>query len=173
MKLESIYNILKESSLSDFYVPSGIYHKVFIYKEDIGITISQIDDEERDERFGYDYFFDNKGNEIELNDEYDKLIKKLCELKNFPETYNSITMETWVVKYNNQEVYYINCMNISNLSSLYVSLPISLNTFDFMMNFCKLHNDYQSANTMYSAEREIESVLNIRESTYDDFLDYR
>jgi hypothetical protein len=170
VKLEDIYKILKNMSLEDFFIPFN--KKKFIYKNDTNLTIEKVEEKPQDKRFGYDYFFDRNHKEIEQYDPYDKLIKKLCEYKNFQSTYNQITLDTWVVKYNNTEIYYIYCITISSLSSLYVSLPTSINTFDFIYNFCIMNTYHVGSNTIKQVEKDLITTLNIKNSTFDDFIKY-
>lgn len=169
MELEKIYELLKNVSIENFYIPSNLDTK-FVLKEDISVTISKI---EEDKRFGYDYFFDSTNNPISLNDDYDKLIKKLCEHKDFPETYNNITLETWAIKYNNTAIYTIDCFTISNLSSLHVSLPCSIKAYDFIYNFCEILNSHMSGSTHVWVEQDLNKALTILDSSYEDFLNYR
>lgn len=172
IKLETIFNILKNVTIDDFYIPSG-YEIKFVYNEDTNLTITEDGYEEKEKIYGYDYFFDVNDKEIELNDPYDKLIKKLCEYKNFPETYSNIKIDKWTIRYNNNEIYTINSVNVSNLSSLNVYLPLQINTFDFVYNLCTIVNDYSGANTTVSAVRDIKETLNIKDSTFQDFLKYK
>lgn len=170
MKLENIYTILKNSDSADFYVPTGTEDLTFVYLDDVQLSISKMSEEKV---FDYNHFFDENNNSRELPVKHDELVRDLCELKNFPETYNNISVENWAIKYNGEIIYTINCMNISNLSSLHISFPLSLDTFDFIMNFCKICNYYYGANTTSSGERTIIEKSNIKESTFEDFLYYR
>lgn len=170
MKLEDIYTVLKDSASSDFHVPSGTEDLTFVYLGDVQLSISRLSEEKI---FGYNHFFDEDDKSRELSVKHDELVRDLCELKNFPETYNNISIEDWAIKYNGQIIYTINCMNISNLSSLHISLPLSLDTFDFIMNFCKICNNYYGANTTLFGESTIIEKSNIKESTFEDFLYYR
>ena len=170
MKLENIYTVLKNSDSSNFYVPSGTADLTFVYLDDVQLSISKVGEEKV---FDYNHFFDENNKSIELSVEHDKLVKDLCELKNFPETYNSIRVEDWAIKYNGQIIYMLNCMNICNPSSLHISFPLSLDTFDYIMNFCKICNDYYNANTTLFGENKIKEKVNIKESTFKDFLNFR
>ncbi|MFT5835417.1 MAG: hypothetical protein ACI9RG_000306 [Sulfurimonas sp.] len=169
MKLEEVYNVLKESSLTDFYIPKNINKIIFIYKEDIGLSISKVEEDEKD--FSYDYFFNSDGSEKKDLMEYDNLIRDLCKLKNFPETYNNIRIEKWGVKYNGQVIYTLSCFNISHPSSLDITLPTSLSTYDFELNFFEMCNEYHGANRIYQARDIVKSKVSEKESCYQDFLD--
>lgn len=172
IKSETIFNILKNATGDDFYILSENEIK-FVYNEDTNLTIEEDEFEEKEKIYGYNYFFDINGKEIELNDPYDKLIKKICEHKDFPETYNNIIKDKWTIKYNNIEIFTIHSVNVSNLSSLNVYLPLEINTFDFVYNLCTIVNDYSGANTTVFAVRDIEDTLNIKDSTFQDFLTYK
>ena len=169
MRLEEIYEIIKESDSSDFYIPNNMDQTVFVYKNDVRLSMSRV---HREKTYGYEYFFDADDTKKKLSAPYDALIKALCELKNFPETYNNIHTEIWAVKYNGETVYQIDCINISNLSSLYVSLPSTLKTYDYIMNFCRICNDRVNANTTGRAEDLIKEKLAIASSLFQDFLEY-
>ncbi|MFA6137137.1 MAG: hypothetical protein WC667_03510 [Sulfurimonas sp.] len=169
MKLEDIYTILKDSDSSDFYVPTRTKDLTFVYLDDVQLSMSKLSEEKV---FDYNHFFDENNKSRELPVKHDELVRDLCELKNFPESYNNISVEDWAIKYNGEVIYTISCMNISNLSSLHISFPSSLDTFDFIMNFCKICNYYYGANTTSSGERTIIEKSNIKESTFEDFLYY-
>ncbi|MFT5661752.1 MAG: hypothetical protein ACI9TV_002399 [Sulfurimonas sp.] len=169
MKLEDIYTILKDSDSSDFYVPTRTKDLTFVYLDDVQLSISKLSEEKV---FDYNHFFDENNKSRELPVKHDELVRDLCELKNFPESYNNISVEDWAIKYNGEVIYTISCMNISNLSSLHISFPSSLDTFDFIMNFCKICNYYYGANTTSSGEHTIIKKSNIKESTFEYFLYY-
>lgn len=169
MKLEEVYNVLKESCLKDFHIPKDIGEIVFIYKENIGLSISKVEEDEK--VFSYDYFFNSDKSEKKDLIEDDNLIRDLCKLKNFPRTYNNINTEKWGVKYNGQIIYTLSCFRISDPSSLDVTLPISLSAYDFELNFFEMCNEYHGAITIYQAKDIIKSKVNEKQSTYQDFLD--
>lgn len=171
-ELENIFHILKNMTLDDFSILSG-YELQFVYKKDTNLTITEDEYEEKENAYGYDFFFDRNGNEIELTLPYDRLVKKICQYKDFPETYNTIKIDRWTIRYNNVEVYYINTLTISNLSSLHVTLPLEIKTFDFIYNLCKMSNNYSAATFTTFAVNDILETLNIQDSTFDDFLKYR
>lgn len=171
MELENIFHILKNATLDDFSILSG-YELKFVYKKDTNLTISENEYEEKEKVYGYDFFFDADGNEIELIDSYDKLIKKICQYKNYPATYNSIKSDKWTIRYNNVEVYYITTLTVSNLSSLYATLPLNINSFDFIYSLCKMVNNCKGGTFTAFAVNDIKKTLNIQDSTFEDFLKY-
>lgn len=171
-ELENIFHILKNATFDDFFTPSG-YELKFVYKKDTNLTITEDEYEEKESAYGYDFFFDTNGNELELTDPYDKLIKKICQYKNFPQTYNTIKIDKWTIRYNNVEVYYIDTLTVQNLSSLYATLPLNIKSFDFIYSLCKMINDYKGGTFTTFAVSDIEETLNIQDSTFEDFLKYR
>lgn len=169
MKLEAIYNLLKKSDLSDFYVPQGLGEIVFIYKEDVGLSLSKI---EKDEKiFSYEYFFNSDKSEKENLPDYDKFVRELCKIDNFLNCCNSIYQQEWAIKYNDNIIYIINALNIYNPSSIDFTIPYNLDYYDFEFNFLKMVNEYSSGSKYYQAERIIEEMINKKESTYKDFLE--
>jgi hypothetical protein len=188
IELKNIFNILKSSKLSDFHIlvddkrkfndiyTSSVYRenikKTFLYKNDINLTITENEYDEKERVYDYNDFFDKNDNELELPGTYDNLIKKICKYKSFPDTYNNIRVDKWTVKYANIEVYNIYTLTISNLSTLYVSLPTSMCPFDFIYNFCSIVNDYVDVSSKESVNNDILKTLKIQNSNFDDFLKY-
>ena len=170
MKLENIYMILKDSDNSDFYVPNKTEDLTFVYLDDVRLSISKLSEEKV---FEYNHFYYDDKKSKELPVKHDELVRDLCKLKNFPETYNNIRIEDWAIKYNGHIIYTMNCMNIYNPSSLHISFPLSLDTFDFNINFCKICNHYYNANTILAGEDIILNKSIIKESTFEDFLEDR
>lgn len=142
--LEDIFHILKKATLDDFYIPSG-NEKRFVYNHDTNLTITEDKYEDKEKAYGYDSFFDADGNELELTLPYDKLVKKICQHKDLSVTCHHLKIDKWTVKYNDVEIYYISSLKISNLSSLNVTIPLEINTFDFIYNLCDMVNDYMNA----------------------------
>lgn len=167
MKLEEIYEVLKKSTSSNFYVSNKIEDFTFVYLKDEQLSISKIREKKQ---FGYNHFFDDNDKQKKLADKYEELIRDLCELKNYPETYDSIRLEDWKVIYNGKVVHKISFINIYNPSSLDISLPSILNPFDYVMNFCKIYNSYINANSTPYGEDIIQQKINVKKSTFDDFV---
>lgn len=168
MRLEKIYEILKENTEDDFYKLKENDFRL-ILKDDVSFSILK---KRIENRFGEKYFFDTSGNAIELNNQYDKLIKKLCELKDFPDTYNKIYFEKIVILYNNVSIYEIGCITISHYSSLHVSLPCSIKVHDYEFNICQIFNSFDGGMTQNEANSILTQTLNITESTFEDFLSH-
>ena len=169
MKLEEIYLALKDSDGSGFYVPAETEDLSFIYLEDAQLSITKISEEKV---FGYNYFFNENDKSKKLEDKYDELIRDLCKLKDYPETYDNIRNEVWAIKYNEQTVCTIHCINIYNPSSLHIALPPSLETFDYIMDICKIFNNYYNGTETLFGEIMILERSNIKQSTFKDFLHY-
>lgn len=168
MRLEDIYNIIKKSSLEDFYVSTN--ESSFIYKEDVNLTIEENEEKEDNDAFGYEYFFDadNKPFKHVLSNPSDKLVYDAAQLKNFPETYGRGTsIVTWEVKYGEKVVHELSYVLVSNLSSLHILLPLSVKTKDYSYNFADIWNKKNSPNELF----DLEAKLSIKDTTFDDFLD--
>jgi len=78
--------VLKNSDNSDFYIPTGTEDLTFVYLDDVQLSISKLNEEKV---FDYKHFFDENNKSIELPVKHDELVRDLCELKDFPETYNT------------------------------------------------------------------------------------
>lgn len=166
MKLENVYEVLKTVTYKDIYqLPRN--EKRFIFKDDIALSIEKIRVEKR---FGNEYFFDRDGNPVQLNGQHDKLIKMLCELKDFPETYENIFLENILIKYNNMIVHDIECITISNYSSLHVTLPPTIKVLDYIFNICEIINYFDGGSTNDYANKILKTELNIIDSSFEDFL---
>lgn len=166
MNLNHIYAIAKTSSATDFYHPNRSDVANFILIDDARITLRCIDEEKI---FGVGYFFDENNKERELFDDYDKLVKETCKVKNFPETYNNIRRETWAIELNGVAVYWIDVLSVVNPSSLWVYMPLTLNPFDYEVNLCDILND-TFRGSMSNIEQTIRNALNIKTSTFQDFI---
>jgi len=169
VQLEEVFTILKNACHEDFYKLRGSDSQ-FIFKENIAISFTKTNED--NDRYGYGYFFDKSGKPISSNDEYDQLIKTLCELKDFPETYDNIKFETFTIKYNDTDIYQFECFTISNYSSLHVSLPTSIKAFDFEYNMCKILNHYDGGSTFEIVNSILQKNLQTINSTFDDFLNH-
>lgn len=167
MEFDKIYAILKEASLNNFYHPDRAEDAIFVYLDDARVMLRRVDQE--DDRFGYDYFFDTNGKVFNHLDDYDKLVKQVCEVKDFPETYNNIEIETWAIQVNGVSVYWIELLKVSNLSSLRVYMPLTLKPYDYEVNLCDILNEAYRG-SMSNIEQTIHNSLNINRSTFQDFL---
>ncbi|MDD2780261.1 hypothetical protein [Sulfuricurvum sp.] len=165
MRLEDIYEILKTSVRVDYYIPEN-HELVFVYKDNISFSISK---ESEEKVFEGNFFFNSDGSEINDLAPADELVKELCRLKNFPETYKNIYSQVWSLKYNGQVIYTIECGMVRNLSSLHAAFPLSLNIFDYEMNFIEICNEYYGSSTMQIAKSIINSRVIVNKSTYQDF----
>lgn len=166
MKLIDIYAIIKQSPATNFYHPDRLNVADFIYIDNASITLRRVGEETI---FGWGYFFDENNEERTLTDDYDKLVKEVCNVKNFPETYNNINRETWAIELNGISVYWIDVLSIINPSSLWVYMPLSLNPYDFEVNLCDILND-TFRGTLNQIEQTIYNSLNIKNSTFQDFI---
>lgn len=75
MKLNELYNILKNSVSDSFYVPDRVGNP-FIYIDNINLIIERNDEKEKDV-FGWDYFFDTDKELKNLSND-DKLVYEIC-----------------------------------------------------------------------------------------------
>lgn len=166
MKLIDIYAVIKQGPATNFYHPDRLNVADFIYIHDASLTLRRID---KETIFGRDHFFDENDEEIALTDNYDKLVKEVCKVKDFPETYNNINRETWAIELNGVAVYWIDVLSIVNPSSLWVYLPLSLNPYDFEVNLCDILND-TFRGSLSQIEQTIRNSLNIKSSTFQDFI---
>lgn len=166
MNLVDIYAIVKQAHAASFYHPDRLGVANFIYINDASVVLRRIDTEKI---YGVDYFFDDSNNEKELTDEYDKLIKQVCKVNNFSQTYNNIKKETWAIELNGVAVYWNDVVSVVNPSSLWVYMPLKLNPFDFEMNLCEILND-TFRGSITSVEKTIRDALNIKTSTFQDFV---
>ena len=171
-ELANIFHILKNATLDDFFTPSG-YELKFVYKKDTNLTITEDKYEEKESAYGYDFFFDTNGNELELALPYDKLVKRICQYKDLSVTCHHLKIDKWTIRYNEVEVYYIYSLRIANPSSLDVTIPLEINTFDFIYNLCDMVNDYKNAIKTIWIKEDLRETLNIQDSTFEDFLKYR
>jgi hypothetical protein len=168
MTLEEIYNIFVSLDASDFHEYN---EDIYFFKDDVSLSISF---KESDKNvFGYDYFFDNNHNPITNNNPTDRLVYELCQLKNFPETYNNISIDTWTVTFNGQPIFDLSYIHIINLSSLRVYIPLTNNSYDFIMGFCYLLNNKKSGAMAVQANQIMDNYLNTESSTFEDFLNYK
>lgn len=166
MKLIDIYTIVKQAHATSFYHPDRSGVADFIYINDARVTLRCIDEEKI---FGVDYFFDENNKEKELFDDYDKLVKEVCKVKDFPVTYDSITRETWAIELNGVAVYWVDILSVVNPSSLWVYMPLSLKPFDYEVNLCNILNE-TFRGSMSDIEQTIHGSLNIKTSTFQDFI---
>lgn len=167
MKLVDIYEILKQSNLDDFFTP--IESSKFVYKEDVNLCIEENEKKENTDVFGYDYFHDAKRNVHPhiLANPNDKLVYDACKLKDFSESYDRGTsIVTWDVKYCNNVIFELHYVKVSNLSSLYIMLPLSIDIEDYIYNFANIWNEENSPNSLFN----LESRLNVLSTTFDIFL---
>lgn len=163
MKLNELYNILKNSVSDSFYAPDRAGNP-FIYIDNINLIIERNDEKEED-AYSWDYFFDTDKKLKNLLDG-DKLVYEICQMKDFPETYENIKICTWDVKYAGELICQLEYILISNLSSLNMMIPLSLKPFDYEYNFCRVWNEKNSPNYYFN----LESKLEIKDSTFENFL---
>lgn len=166
MNIEKIYKLIKDGSSHDFYYPNIPSEPKFISMNDISVVLCCVGQEET---YEYNYFYDENHQERALDDDYDNLVKQVCKVKNFPETYSRIKTETWAIQYNGISIYSIDVLKISNLSSLNVYMPLTLEPHDFVVNLCNILNDTYRG-SMSNIETTIHDSLKIKTSTFEDFL---
>lgn len=167
MRLLDIYNIIRNSQPHRFYNLYNEEKMNFIYSDDVVFQLVKLSETPI---YGYSHFYDDKGHEIELQLDIDKLVKRVCKVKNFPDTYN-IMMQLWGIKYSGQTVYTFEIMEISNPSSLDVVMPPNINTPDYIFNICEIMNTLDSDGSTW--ENVIVPSLKIKPTSFEDFLQYR
>jgi len=166
MKVHDIYDIAKKAQSKDFYNLVVGDNTTFIYLHDIRISLGCI---VTNRIYGYDYFYNADGNEVMLTNPYDNLIKSLCKIKDYQETYNNITSEVWALKLNGQPVYTFNAIRILNYSTLGIHLPTTLTTFDFEMNLCDILNGKLRGSSDHG-EQLVKEAVSQEESILADFI---
>lgn len=168
MRLEEIYNILKNCSLEDFYIPQYTAEQTFVYRDDVKLSITKVKEEEP--IYDYDYFFNkDRTDKTDLN-EYEKFIQELCKVDIHLACAGSIRQQYYDVKYNGEVIYVFCVVNIYNPSSINFTVPNDIKAFDVELNFCHMINEDAGASKYWQAESIIEQKVMLKDSTYEEFF---
>jgi len=166
MKLENIYEILKNSTAEDFYTPNKT-NSQFIYINDVNLVIEENQEKEDSDVFDFDYFHDINKNQIATLSLVDQLVYDIIQIKNFPETYNKTKISQFEVKYAGVTIYDLQYIMIKNLSSLHIMIPSVPTPYDYEYNFCDIYNNKHSPN-IYSVK--LDTRVTIKQSSFSDFI---
>ena len=157
MKQEEIYEILKRADLSDFQESNDTWN-IFIYKDDLLLNISRVENEEV-------YNYHNNDNLTA----YDRFVKEVCELDRTKKYFDDIGIYTWIIKYHNIVIYKMNTLHIYSGETINFEIPYNLDIYDFEFSFIKMINSYWNSIKRQSANEIIKNRLNIKESNLNDF----
>lgn len=168
MRLEEIYNILNNCSLDNFYKPQYTNEKIFVYRDDIKLSITKAKEEES--IYDYDHFF--KKDRTDKTDlcEYDKFIQELCKIDNFLTCTDSIRQQYFDIKYNGEIIHVFIVVNIFQPSSIDFTVPINIKASDIELNFCQMINEDAGASKYWQAKSVIENMVMKQDTTYEEFF---
>ncbi|MEA2028765.1 MAG: hypothetical protein U9N49_07295 [Campylobacterota bacterium] len=142
MKLEKIYNILKNFSLEEFYTPkSG--EPTFIYKYDVNLTIQQ----------------SNNANQEDIG-EYNKFIVDLYQSADIQQVDSSVSRSQWNIKYGDNTIYRLFFLCVGGMM-----VPLSLKPADYEYNFCKVYNTTNHVHNAFKLDHRLKVV----KTSFDDF----